>query len=90
MLNSIAGEDGWLLEEIALVNVPIKRCCFRKEASIGLREALNNILSLAMYRHKSSPLAFNAFAMFVLYLPDDAPPPSTYRMPRELCGNGVN
>jgi hypothetical protein len=47
--------------------VHVKRHCFPKEASRALKEALDEILSLAMSLHKLSPLAFSAFALFVLF-----------------------
>ena len=56
-----------LLHEISSFNVPVKRRCFPKEASRALREALGVTLSLALSLHKSSPLAFYAFALFVLF-----------------------
>ena len=65
MLQSNDGVDNWLLHEISSFNVPVKRRCFPKEASIALREALDETLSLALSLHKSSPLAFIAFALLV-------------------------
>jgi hypothetical protein len=47
--------------------VPVKRCSFPKEASEVLREALDTTLSFTLSLHKSSPLAFSAFALFVLF-----------------------
>jgi hypothetical protein len=47
--------------------VPVKRRCFPKEASRALREALDETLSLTLSLHKSPPLAFGAFALFVLF-----------------------
>ena len=68
MLHSPEGEVSWLQKEISNFNVPIKRRCFPKEASRALiREALDETLSLALSLHKSSPLAFIAFALFVLF-----------------------
>jgi hypothetical protein len=73
MLQSPEGEETWSLHEISSFNVPVKRRCFPKEASKALREALDETLSLAMpchvppLLHKSSPLSFSAFALFVLF-----------------------
>ena len=64
MLYSPEGEENWLLNEISMYNVPVKRRYFPKTASRALREALDEVISLAL--HKSSPLAFSAFAVFVL------------------------
>ncbi len=61
------GEDRWLLHEISSFNVPVKRRSFPKEASEALREALDVTLSFALSLHKSSPLAFSAAALFVLF-----------------------
>jgi len=47
--------------------VPVKRRSFHKEASEALREALDITLSFALSLHKTSPLAFNASALFVLF-----------------------
>ena len=66
MLESDGGEQQWLLNEISGYNVPVKRRCFPKEATRLLREARDDTLSLALYLHSSSPLAFSAFALFVL------------------------
>ncbi len=67
MLHSPEGEENWLLKEISIFNVPVKRRCFPKEASRVLREALDKTLSMAMSLHKSSPLAFSVLAPFVLF-----------------------
>ncbi len=67
ILESDGGEHLWLLNEIAGHNVPVKRRCFLKEATRLLREALDETLSLALSLHSSSPLAFSAFALFVLF-----------------------
>jgi len=67
MVNSPGGEDRWLLAEISSFNVPVKRRAFPKEASEALREALDTTLSFALSLHKSSPLAFSAAALFVLF-----------------------
>jgi hypothetical protein len=67
MLHSPEGEENWLLNEISGYNVPVKRRCFPKEASRALRDAMDDTLSLALSFHKSSPLAFSAFALFVLF-----------------------
>ncbi len=40
---------------------------FPEEASMVLRVALNNVLSLSLSLHNSSSLAFGAFALFVLF-----------------------
>jgi hypothetical protein len=67
MRDSPGGEEKLLLDEILIYNVPVKRRCFPKEASKPPREALDEILSLAMSLYKSSPLTFSAFALFVLF-----------------------
>ncbi len=67
MLHSNEGEEKWLLDEIANFNFPVKRRCFPKEASKALRETLDETLSLALSLYRSSPLAFNAFSIFVLF-----------------------
>ena len=67
MLQSSEGVDNWLLHEISSFNVPVKRRYFPKEASRALREALDETLSLTLSLHKSFPLAFNAFALSVLF-----------------------
>ncbi len=67
MLHSTREEEKWLLDEIANFNVSIKRRCFPKEASKTLRETLDESLLLAISMHMSSPLAFNAFGLFVLF-----------------------
>jgi hypothetical protein len=66
-LNSTGDDEKWLQVEISRFNVSIKRRCFPREASKALREALDEVLSLALSLHKSSSLAFNAFALFVLF-----------------------
>jgi hypothetical protein len=63
MINSGGGEEKWLLDEISLYNVPVKRRSFLKEASMLLREALDETLSLALSLHTSSPMAFNAYSL---------------------------
>jgi hypothetical protein len=55
------------LDEISLFNVPVRRRCFPKEASRLLREALDETLYLALSLHSSSPLAFSAFSLVVLF-----------------------
>ncbi len=67
MMNSAGGEEKWWLEEISLFNFPVRRRCFPKEASRALREVLDETLSMAMSLHISSPLAFNAFSLFVFF-----------------------
>jgi len=67
MLYSEGGEKKWLLDEISLLNVSDRRRCFPKEASRLLREALDETLSLALSLHNSSPLAFSAFSLVVLF-----------------------
>ena len=67
MLYSEGGEKKWLLDEISLFNVHVRRRSFPKEASRLLREALDETLSLALSLHSSSPLAFNAFSLVVLF-----------------------
>jgi hypothetical protein len=66
MMTSAGGEK-WLLDEIALFNVPIKRRIFPKEASRIPREALDETLSMALSLHGSSPLGFSAFFLFALF-----------------------
>ena len=48
MLNSACGEKKWLMDEISLYYVPVKRRNFPKEASRLLREALDETLSMAL------------------------------------------
>ncbi len=67
MLNYAGGEGKWLLEEISLFNVLVRRRCFPKEASRALREVLDETLSMALSLHNSSPMAFSAFSLFVLF-----------------------
>ena len=67
MLHSPEGEEKLLLKEISSYIVPVKRHCFPKEASRALRKALDETLSLTFSLHKSSPLTFSAFALFVLF-----------------------
>ena len=67
MLYSEGGEKNWLLDEIALFNVPYRRRCFPKEASRLPREALDETLSLALSLHNISPLAFIAFSLVVVF-----------------------
>jgi hypothetical protein len=67
MLHSTGGEKKWLLDEISNFNVPGKRHRFPEEASKALRETLDEALSLAISLHKSTPLAFSAFNIFVLF-----------------------
>jgi hypothetical protein len=67
MLNSAEGEEKWLMDEIALFNVPVKRCKFPKEASRLLRKALDETLSLAPSLHHSWPLAFSAYSLFIFF-----------------------
>ena len=55
------------MNEISLFNVPNKRRCFPKEAYRAPREALDEVISLAISLHKSSPLAFSAFALYALF-----------------------
>ncbi len=67
MANAPDGEDCWLLNEISSFNLPVKIRSFPKEASEALREALDTTLSFALSLHKSSPVAFSAAALFVLF-----------------------
>ncbi len=67
VLHSTRGEEKWLLEEISNFNAPVKCRCFHKAASKALRDTLDETLSLALSLHTSSPLAFNANNIFVLY-----------------------
>jgi len=67
MLQSPEEEENWLLHEISNFNVPVKRRRFPKEASIALREALDETVSLVLSLHTSSPLSASTFALFVLF-----------------------
>ena len=67
MLHSTGGEEKWLLNEISNFNAPVKFRGFPKEASVALREILDETLSLALSLYKSPPLAFSAFSLFVLF-----------------------
>ena len=67
MLSSGGGEKKWLLDEISLFNVPVRRRSFAKEALRLLREAMDETLLLALSLHKSSPLVFSAFSLVVLF-----------------------
>jgi hypothetical protein len=67
MVSAPGGEDCWLLDEISSFNVPVKRRSFPKEAAEALRQALDTTLSFALSLHQSSPLAFSAAALFVLF-----------------------
>ena len=60
-------EDNWLLPEISSFNVPMKRRSFSKKTSEVLREALDVTLSFALSLHKTSPLAYIASTLFVLF-----------------------
>ncbi len=60
MINSAGGEEKWLLDEISLYNVPVKRRSFPKEASRILWEVLDETLLLALSPHVSSPIAISA------------------------------
>ena len=44
MRRSPEGEGGWLLSEISNFNVPVKRRCFPKDASLALRDTLDDTL----------------------------------------------
>jgi len=55
------------MDEISPYNVPVKRRSSPKEASRLMREAMDETLSLALSLHHSSPLAFNAYVLFVLF-----------------------
>jgi hypothetical protein len=55
------------MEEISLFNVPVKRRCFPKDASNFLREVMDETFELALSLHHSSPLAFSAHSLFVLF-----------------------
>jgi hypothetical protein len=55
------------MDEISLYNVPVKRRCFPKVAARLLRGALDEIISLALSLHHSSPLAFCAYSLIVLF-----------------------
>ncbi len=67
MLIMERGENKRLMNEISFFNVPIERRNFPKEASRELREALDEIHSLAISLHKSSSLAFSAYDLLVLF-----------------------
>ena len=61
------GEDHWLLHEISSFNVPVKRRSFPQEALEAMRKAIDVTLSFALSLHQTSPLAFNASALFVFF-----------------------
>jgi hypothetical protein len=67
MISSTGGEEKWLLNEMSLFNVPVKRRAFPKEASSLLRDTLDVILSLALSLHRNSSMAFTAYALFILF-----------------------
>jgi hypothetical protein len=67
MINSTGGEEKWLLNEISLFNVPVKRMAFPKEASSLLRDTLDVILSLALSLKMNPSMAFNAYSLFILF-----------------------
>jgi hypothetical protein len=67
MLYSGGREKKWLLDEISLFNVPVRRRCFPKEASRLPKEALDETLSLALSLHNSSFLALSTFSPVVLF-----------------------
>jgi len=67
MTNTVGGVENWLLRKISSFNVPVKRRCFPKESSILLRHALGDVMSVALLLHKSSLMAFNFNAIFVLF-----------------------
>ena len=67
MAHAPEGKDPWLLHKISFFNVPVKRSTFPKESSISLREALNVAFSFALSLYTSSPLAFGASVLFVLF-----------------------
>jgi hypothetical protein len=60
MRNSPKGEDIWLLSEITMFNVLVKRRLFPKETATVLRDTVNAILSMALSLHKDSSLVFSA------------------------------
>ncbi len=66
MMNFAGGAEKWLLEEISLYNVPVRRRYFPKEDSRAMREALDETLSMALSLHSSSLFASSAFSLFVL------------------------
>ena len=55
-------------EEILELRRPRQAPLLLKEASRALREALDETIALALSLHKSSPLVFSAFALFVLFM----------------------
>jgi hypothetical protein len=67
MISSTGGEEKWLLNEILLFNVPVKRRAFPKEASSLLRDTFDVILSLALSLKRNSSMAFNAYSLFILF-----------------------
>jgi hypothetical protein len=80
MRGSQKNEQSWLMDEISLHHILVKRCCFPKEAVRPMREALCVVLSLALSLTKTSPLAVAAWALFVLFpilllrpLPNECP-----------------
>jgi len=67
MTKSMDGEEKWLLNEISLFDVPVKRKAFPKEASSLLRDTLDVILSLALTLKRNSSIAFSAYSLFILF-----------------------
>jgi len=67
MTNTVGGEENWLLHEISSFNAPVKRRSFPKESFVIQHHALDDVLSLALYLHKSSPLSFNSHAISILF-----------------------
>ena len=83
------GEGKWLMNEISLYNVPVKRRCFPIEAARLLRGAMDETLSLALSLHHSSPLHGLHRVLPLRSLPEAAPPPSTKRLLGKLRGRGA-
>jgi len=67
MTNSVGGEGNRLLNEISCSDVPVKRRSFPKESSSILRQVMDAVLSLALSLNETSPLIFNAHAIFVMF-----------------------
>jgi hypothetical protein len=63
----LEGEGKWLINEISSFNVPVKRRSSPKESSSTLRQALDNVLSLALSPNETSHLACSAYDIFVMF-----------------------
>ncbi len=67
MMGEATEEKAWLMDEITFHNVPVKRRCFPKEASINLRKTLDDTIALALSLNENSPMAFAAYSLFILF-----------------------